>query len=219
MHPHAAVDRLAAAVGAGLRAARALAQLERDVAAVDPDRRGAHEAELPRLRGRLDVDPVDLDLGAGRREHVTRDLKRRLEAAVGPTAAGARGEVQEEKVDSKHWVLAVLFSKRRRRHEKDAQPSGRRSNATSTRLKRDATVVDRRASAWLPVVLSRECDRLTAPLPSARSGRTPLVSTPRPALGQTLGFRGRAVARPPSAACRSSVRIVWSLWVSFVGGV
>ena len=55
---------------------------------------------------------------------VAGDLERRLEVAVGPTAAGARGEVEEEKVDSKHWVLAALFTKRRRRHEKDAKPSG-----------------------------------------------------------------------------------------------
>jgi membrane associated rhomboid family serine protease len=130
MHPHAAVDRLAAAVHAALRTARALPQLKRDVAAVDPDRGRAHQAELARLRGRLDVHLVDLDLGACRGEHVACDVDRRLEVAVGPAAADARGEIEEEKVDSKHWVLAVHLLQ-----ETEAARKGRKAVERSPTLR------------------------------------------------------------------------------------
>ena len=50
-HPDATVDVVAAAVDAGLGAARALPQLDGDVDAVDPDRRGRHEP--PRIGPQL----------------------------------------------------------------------------------------------------------------------------------------------------------------------
>lgn len=50
-------------------------------------------------------DLLDLDLDAGRLEHLAHNRERRLNAAVGPKAAGAGREIEEQEVDPQRvWV-------------------------------------------------------------------------------------------------------------------
>jgi hypothetical protein len=99
VYPDAAGDLLATAVGARLRSARTLSQLQRDVLAIDANRGRAHKAQRPRLLRGLHENLADLDLDAGRLEHLTHNLERRREAPVGPQAASTGGEIEEQEVD------------------------------------------------------------------------------------------------------------------------
>jgi hypothetical protein len=99
VHPHATGDLLAAAVATGLRAARALPQLKRDIAAIDSNRGRAHEPQRPRLLRGLHEDLVDLDVDGGCLEHLADDVRRRLEAPVGPKTTGALGQIEEQELD------------------------------------------------------------------------------------------------------------------------
>ena len=79
IHPDPAGDLLAAAIGAGLRAAGTFPQLERDVGAVDPDRRRGHEAPCAGqfLGGHVHLVDLDLDPGGRAARPPPRSARRR----------------------------------------------------------------------------------------------------------------------------------------------
>ena len=98
VHPDAAGDRLATAVGARLRAARALPQLERDVAAVDPvvGELSKHRG-LPRLRESERLDAFAYQVA--RNAIADHYRKGRREEPVAPESLEDHALAQDEEAD------------------------------------------------------------------------------------------------------------------------
>ena len=167
VHPDTAGDLVAAAVGARLRSAGALPQLQRDVGAVDADRRGGHEAPGSRLLLGGNMHLVDLDLDPGGSEHVGHHGQRLAKAAVGAAAPRALGQVEEQEVDSQLLPHTLRIG---RSHRLDAHLGIPSSEVTLPPMKTRVAGVGRIAigrSLGMPIRARVRCVHRQA-MPSSR---------------------------------------------------